>query len=130
MTPVVAVGAIVFDDAGRVLLVRRGRPPSAGLWSVPGGKVEGGETLAAAIVREVLEETGLEIAPERLAEVVERIDAGHHFVILDYLARVTGGALAAGSDVTEARWFTDDELAALPTTDGLLPVLARARLLR
>ena len=127
MTPVVAVGAFVFDAAGRVLLVQRGTPPAAGRWTVPGGKLEPGETLAAAVAREVREETGLVVEVGALVEVVERIADGYHYVILDYAARAVGGALAAGSDAAAARFVDDAELAALPLTDGLLPVLARAR---
>src|SRR5436190_23233135 len=96
--PVVAVGAIVFDARGRVLLVERALPPGAGLWSVPGGKLETDETLAQAVAREVREETGLEVEVGTLACVVERIGEDHHFVILDYMARVIGGTLAAGDD--------------------------------
>ena len=127
MTPIVAVGALVFDGDGRVLLVERGNPPGAGLWSVPGGKVERGETLAQAVAREVREETGLVVEVGALACVVERITDGYHFVILDYHARVIGGALAAGGDARAARFVTADELATLPVTDGLGDVIARAR---
>jgi ADP-ribose pyrophosphatase YjhB (NUDIX family) len=130
VTPVVAVGAFVFDDAGRVLLVQRGTPPGAGLWTVPGGKLEGGETLAAAVAREVREETGLVVEAGALVEVVERIAGGYHYVIVDYVARAIGGELAAGSDARAARFVDDAELAALPLTDGLLPVLSRARSIR
>ena len=132
--PTVAVGAFVFDDADRVLLVQRGRPPGEGLWTVPGGRVELGESLADAVVREVREETGLDVRCGALVEVVERVtragDDLYHYVILDYLADVTGGALAAADDVRAARFVTDDEAAGLPLTGGLLPVLARARALR
>ncbi|MEJ7604240.1 MAG: NUDIX hydrolase [Kofleriaceae bacterium] len=131
MTPVVAVGAIVFDEAGRVLLVKRGRPPDVGLWSVPAGKLEPHETLAQAVAREVREETGLIVEVGALACVVERMDRdlerGYHFVILDYFARVIGGELAAASDVTDARFVDAGELASLPVTDGLRDVLASAR---
>ena len=128
MTPVVGVGAIVFDDAGRVLLVRRGKPPDAGRWSVPGGKLERSETLVQGVAREVREETGLVVEVGALACVVERIDdPHHHFVILDYFARVIGGTLAAASDVTDVRFADDAELSALPLTDGLRDVLASAR---
>ena len=127
MTPVVGVGAIVFDDAGRVLLVERGKPPSAGLWSVPGGKLEPRETLAQAVAREVREETGLVVEVGTLACVLERIADEYHFVLLDYFARVTGGQLAAGSDARAARFVDPDELRALPLTEGLADVLARAR---
>jgi mutator protein MutT len=127
MTPVVAVGAIVFDDAGRVLVVQRGRAPAAGRWSVPGGKLEPGETIAAAVAREVREETGLDVEVGPLAEVVERIGDGYHYVILDHVARVVGGTLAASDDAQAARFVDDAELAQLPCTDGLAPVIARAR---
>ena len=125
--PTVAVGAFLFDEAGRVLLIQRGKPPGEGLWTVPGGRLEPGETLAQAIAREVREETGLvaEIGP--LVCVVERISEGYHYVILDYLARRIGGTLGAGTDARDARFFDDGELAALPITEGLLPVLERAR---
>jgi ADP-ribose pyrophosphatase YjhB (NUDIX family) len=127
MTPQVAVGAFVFDDRGRVLLVERDHPPGQGRWTVPGGKLEPGETLAQAVAREVREETGLmaEIGP--LVGVVERIAEGYHYVILDYLARVVAGALDPGSDARNARFVDDAELATLPLTDGLVPVLQRAR---
>ena len=131
--PVVAVAAIVFDDDGRVLLIERGRPPGVGLWSVPGGRLELGESIATAVVREVAEETGLTVEVGPLVEIVERVtatDGGtYHYVILDYLAHLRGGTLAAGDDVRAARFVDDAELARLPLTDGLVPVLARARAL-
>jgi 8-oxo-dGTP diphosphatase len=125
--PVVGVGAIVFDDAGRVLLIERGKPPSAGLWSVPGGKLERNETLAQAVAREVREETGLVVEVGTLACVLERMAEDYHFVILDYFARVTGGQLAAASDARAARFVDPDELRGLALTEGLADVLARAR---
>jgi len=126
--PVVAIGAIVFDAAGRVLLVERGRPPGVGQWTVPGGKLEPGETLERGVVREVREETGLTVEVGPLACVVERIGDGYHFVILDYLARVLGdGVPLAGDDARHARFVDDAELAILPLTEGLADVLARAR---
>jgi ADP-ribose pyrophosphatase YjhB (NUDIX family) len=127
--PTVAVGAFVFDG-GRVLLVRRGRPLDEGLWSVPGGKLEPGETLAQAVAREVREETGLVVEVGPLACVVERIGNDHHFVILDYLARVVGGSLAAATDAAAARFVDDAELASLPVTEGLVDALTRARAIR
>ena len=126
MTPVVAVGAFVFDDHGRVLLIQRGKPPGEGLWTVPGGKLEPGEALRTAVEREVLEETGLDVQCGPLVEVVERVAEGYHYVILDYLASGTGTPLAA-SDARDARFVSDAELAELPLTDGLAAVLAHAR---
>ncbi len=129
--PTVAVGAIVFDDQGRVLLIKRGRPPAVGRWSLPGGKVDGGETLAAAVAREVLEETGVRVRVGALVEVVERIvsegQARWHYVILDYLASVVTGAPRAADDAADVGWFTIDDLDAAPLTDGLLPVIDKAR---
>ena len=132
--PVVAVAAVVFDDAGRVLLIERGRPPGVGLWTVPGGKLHHGEALGDAVTREVREETGLEVTVGPLVEVVERVtpvDGGaYHYVILDYLAHAAPGAVPrAGDDARAARFVDDHELAGLPLTDGLVPVLARARAL-
>jgi ADP-ribose pyrophosphatase YjhB (NUDIX family) len=127
MTPTVAVGAFVFDADGRVLLVERGKPPGAGLWTVPGGRLETGETLAQAVAREVQEETGLVVEVGGLACVVERMGDNYHFVILDYLARVIGGTLMAASDARAAKFVDRDELATLPLTDGLMPLVERAR---
>jgi 8-oxo-dGTP diphosphatase len=129
-SPTVAVGAFVFDPAGRVLLIERGTPPGIGLWTIPGGKVELGEPLAAAVVREVFEETGLAVEVGPIVEVIERIGAGYHYVIIDYLAHATTDhPVIAGGDVRAARFVADAELAGLPLTEGLLPVLARARAL-
>jgi len=125
--PTVAVGAFVFDGAGRVLLVQRGKPPSEGLWTVPGGRLEPGETLAQAVAREVREETGLVVEVGTLACVVERMSEGYHYVILDYIARVVGGTLAAASDARGAMWVSADELLQLPLTEGLMPLVERAR---
>jgi 8-oxo-dGTP diphosphatase len=128
--PRVAVGAIVFSG-DHVLLVQRATPPGAGLWTVPGGKLEPGETLAAAVVREVREETGLAVTCGALVAVIERVSPGFHYVILDYLATLadaaTSPAPTAGDDVGAARWVAWADLAALPLTDGLVAVLERAR---
>lgn len=127
MTPVVAAGAFVFDGDGRVLLVQRGKPPGVGLWTVPGGRLERGETLAQAVAREVREETGLVVEVGALACVVERIADDYHFVILDYLARVVGGTLAPGSDASDAKFVDRAELESLPLTEGLAEQIERAR---
>lgn len=126
-TPTVAVGAFVFDPEGRVLVVERANPPGEGLWSVPGGKLEPGETLVQAVAREVREETGLVVEVGTLACVVERIGEDYHYVILDYLARPIGGKLAPASDARAARFVSDPELAKLPLTDGLMVLIERAR---
>jgi ADP-ribose pyrophosphatase YjhB (NUDIX family) len=127
MTPIVAVGAFVFDAQGRVLLVERAKDPGKGLWTVPGGRLEPRETLAQAVAREIREETGLiaEVGP--LVCVAERMADDYHFVILDYLARVVGGTLAAATDAAAARFVADSELDAMKLTDGLVDMLARAR---
>ncbi|HEY0191988.1 MAG TPA: NUDIX hydrolase [Kofleriaceae bacterium] len=124
--PVVGVGAMIFDAGGRVLLVERGHPPAAGRWSVPGGKLEPGETLAQGVAREVREETGLVVEVGALACVVEAITDAYHYVILDHHARVIGGALAAATDARSARWVALDELDSLPLTDGLSGAVRQA----
>jgi len=106
--PLVAVGAIIVD-AGRILLVRRGAQPLKGEWSLPGGALEIGETLSAGLIREVREETGLAVEPVELIELLDRIyrdgeRVRYHYVIADYLCRVTGGVLRAASDADEVRW--------------------------
>jgi ADP-ribose pyrophosphatase YjhB (NUDIX family) len=119
----------VFDAAGRVLLIERGRPPGQGLWSVPGGKVEWGEAVVDACRREVLEETGVEIRVGPLVTWIERMDNAHHYVILDFVAAPVQRDVQprAGDDAAQARWLTQQQLERLPLTAGLLPVLAQAR---
>lgn len=118
------VGALVYDARARLLLVRRGREPQRGRWSVPGGRVEAGESDQAAVVREVLEETGLVVEAGAVVGSVERAaPGGGVYVIRDLACRVVGGALAAGDDADEVRWVTRGELQTLPTTDGLLEAL-------
>ena len=105
--PVLGVGAVIVLGSDEVqgepgvVLVRRARPPNAGRWSLPGGRVERGETLVAATAREVLEETGLSVRVGPLIEVVEIVDDAHHYVVLDYLCRAEGGRLQAGDDAAE-----------------------------
>lgn len=118
------VGAIVRDEAGRLLLVRRGRPPSMGTWSVPGGRVEPGETVAAAVAREVAEETGLQVSVgARVGRVEREGPAGAVYVIDDFACALVGGTLRAGDDAAAARWVADSDLDALPTAPGLLDAL-------
>lgn len=123
LRPVVAVGAVVVDD-DRILLVRRGHGPAAGEWSVPGGRVEVGETLAEAVTRELREETGLDGVCGPLVGLVERIGDALHYVILDYEVTVVGGEQpVAGDDAAEARWVPLHEVAAMALVDGLAEFL-------
>ena len=106
--PLVGVGAVVVHE-NRVLLVQRGSEPLKGHWTLPGGMLEVGETLATGVAREVKEETGLEVATEELVEILDRIHREgdlirYHYVIADYLCRVTGGELRAASDAAAVRW--------------------------
>jgi ADP-ribose pyrophosphatase YjhB (NUDIX family) len=129
--PYLAVSAAIFRD-GRVLIVRRGRPPAHGLYTLPGGGVELGETLEGAIIREVREETGLAIAPLALVgfrEAIARDAAGRverHFVILPFAARWVGGEIALSKELAEAHWRKPDELAGLKTTEGLAEIVGAA----
>ena len=119
------VGALVHDDLGRLLVVRRGRPPGQGLWSVPGGRVEDGEDDRAAVVREVLEETGLHVLVGLRVGTVQRPGLeGVIYDIRDYacsLAVVTSPV--AGDDADEVRWATRAELKSLDLVDGLWDAL-------
>lgn len=124
MADIPCAGAIVLDDQGRLLLVRRGRPPGKGLWSVPGGKCESGESAGQACIRETLEETGLTVRPLRHAGRVERATgSGDVFIIDDFVCEVVGGALRAGDDATDARWVSAGEMTPAQLTEGLLEAL-------
>lgn len=134
--PVVGVGAVIVEasrDAGRrVLLVRRGSEPLKGQWSLPGGGLETGERLEEGLVREVREETGLEVNILGLAGVYDRImpdangRAQFHYVLIDYVCSVAGGSLRAGGDAAEVRWIDEGELDALEITALTLPVIKDA----
>jgi 8-oxo-dGTP diphosphatase len=118
----------VIVAEGRALLIRRGKEPLKGAWSVPGGTVEAGETLRQALVREVLEETGVRVRPGPVLTVFDRIDRDDglirfHYVIVDYLCEVVDGEARAGSDAEAVAWVREDELAAYDLTPRLRDVL-------
>jgi 8-oxo-dGTP diphosphatase len=129
--PIVGVGAVIVRD-DRVLLVRRANEPLKGEWSLPGGAVEVGETLQAAVAREVLEETGLEVEVGPIVEVLDRIRQDpdgrvrYHFVLIDFLCRPTGGVLACASDAEEVAWAALDALADYGVAESAVAVVRKA----
>ncbi|QFU93594.1 NUDIX hydrolase [Amycolatopsis sp. YIM 10] len=114
------VGGIALDSGGRLLLIRRANEPGAGLWSLPGGRVERDETDNDALIREMREETALEVVPGELVGMVER----GPFDIYDYRCTAVAGALTAGDDASDARWVSSAEFAALERSGELVPLLA------
>ena len=132
--PIVAVGAVILD-AGRVLLVRRGQEPLKGEWSLPGGAVEVGETLEAALVREVREETSLDVVVGPVVEVLDSIRhdadgrAQYHYVIVDYACRVRAGtptAAVRGTDADDVQWVPVEELDRYRVTATAIGVIRKA----
>jgi ADP-ribose pyrophosphatase YjhB (NUDIX family) len=128
--PVVAVGAIVWKQ-DRFLLIRRGRPPRQGGWSIPGGRQEAGETVHEAIHREIREEAGIEIDITGVAAVVDLIDrdeAGlnHHYTVIDMSAEWRSGEARAGDDATDTAWVALDEIAAYDLPDLQIEVITKA----
>jgi ADP-ribose pyrophosphatase YjhB (NUDIX family) len=129
--PLIGVGALILNR-DRILMAQRGREPLKGWWSLPGGLVETGESLEAAVLREVREETGLDIRAAGVVEIFERIvrDARgapeYHYVLIDYLCRVTGGELRAGDDVCAVEWTRRRDLPQLRITEGTLEVIEKA----
>jgi mutator protein MutT len=129
--PAVGVGAVVIDG-NSVLLVKRGHAPLKGEWSLPGGAVEIGETLEAALIREVREETGLAVAVGPLVEVFDRIErapdgrVAYHFVIVDFACTATAGEVRHASDADDARWVAVEDLALYNMTPKATAVIHRA----
>lgn len=130
--PVIGVGTVVWDG-DRVLLVRRGRPPRQGQWSLPGGAQQLGETVAEAARREIREETGLEVELGEIVatvDLIERDDRGrvrYHYTLIDFTAEAASSALVPGDDAADARWFTLDQLPALGLWSETLRIIGLAR---
>jgi ADP-ribose pyrophosphatase YjhB (NUDIX family) len=129
--PLVGVGAIIIAD-GRVALIKRGKAPLLGEWSIPGGMLELGETLRQGAEREAFEETGLIVRATELLGVFERIvpDAeqrtSYHYVLIDFLCEIVSGQMLAGGDASDARWFTPEEVSALPLPEDTASVIRLA----
>jgi ADP-ribose pyrophosphatase YjhB (NUDIX family) len=124
------VGAVIRDSAGRLLVVRRAHPPSSGLWSIPGGRVEAGESERDAVRREVYEETGLRVDPRGVAGsvILPAANPGHRYLVTDYWADVSPGTSTdprPGDDADDARWVSYPEFAALDVVPGLAATLQR-----
>jgi len=126
--PQVAVGAVIFYQ-DRVLLVKRSNHPAKGMWAVPGGKIRAGETMQHALVREIKEETGLDITVGNIVYVFdvitrdEKDKLSFHYVIIDFLCEMKGGKLQAGDDAREVRWVSAAELNTLPVNEKTLTLL-------
>lgn len=124
--PVCGVGGVLIED-GRILLIQRGRPPGEGLWAVPGGKVQLGETMTGAVRREVLEETGLRIRPGRVVWAGDSIGPGEppawHYCLVDFLCEVEGGDLLAGDDAAAAAWVPLADARDYPLTPTMFDLL-------
>jgi 8-oxo-dGTP diphosphatase len=134
--PIVGVGAVIWNDRGEIVLIRRGQEPRLGEWSIPGGRLEWGESVRDAIVREVREETGLEVEIAGLIDVVDSVtrDASgeilRHYVLIDFSVQYVSGALRPGSDAAEAHWVAYaalDEYVLWKETRRIIDTAARMR---
>ena len=127
-TPTIGVSAVVINTKGQVLLIKRNKPPAHGLWSIPGGKQEPGESVKQACEREVLEETGLTVEVKNIIAVVERRIQGFHYIIIDFFAECNGEHAMpdAQSDVSDARWVSIDELGQFSLVEGLQRIIRLA----
>jgi 8-oxo-dGTP diphosphatase len=124
------VGVVVFNEAQDILLIKRGKQPHYGRWMVPGGTLEWGETIEQAAIREVREETGIEIVIEAFVEIIEAIspgEPGFHYVIIDYAGRAVSGSLAAASDALDAVWAAKSAFPQYDLTPELVAVIEKAR---
>jgi mutator protein MutT len=121
-TPIVGVGVAIVDE-GKILLVQRANDPGKGLWAVPGGKVDHGETLRAAAVREVLEETGLDVEVGDLVWAGEHISDHGHIVLIDFMGTVRGGSLQAADDADRAEWVPIADATGYPLTETMYDLL-------
>lgn len=127
--PMIGVGGLLFNRQDQVLLIRRNKPPSQGLWSVPGGKLEAGEGLTECCRREIREETGLDVNVLLLIAVVERRIENFHYVIVDFLVELRDESQnlpRAASDVSEARWIDLDKIDDYPLVAGLPEIIRTA----
>lgn len=131
-TPLIGVGSIIIEK-GCVLLVKRGHPPLAGEWSIPGGVLEVGELLKEAAVREAREETGLTVEAGEILGVFDRLirtgdRVQYHYVLIDFLCRRISGELKPGSDADEVRWFTPEEIPGLHLASDTAEVIGKGLL--
>lgn len=129
--PIVAVGGVVIHES-RVLLIRRGKPPLEGRWSIPGGLLEVGETIAQGIERELREETGVKVRVADLIEICEKVlrdeenEPQYHFVILDYVCEFVEGTAKAGGDAADVVWASEQQLESLELTEAASRVIGKA----